>query len=472
VSTYQKDWVEVRSQHFVVKSALDQDKAKRLAEDLERFRQVVATMTTSGELEEPPIPTRIFVFDRASYREFRPGRHIAGFFMAGLRANWIVLSEGQFLDAQDTIQHEYTHYVLHNIGGATYPRWYDEGLAEFLSTVRQENGNVYVGAPSPMQLGMLRSAPWIPIARLIDPDPKRKLNEGQFYGESWALVHYLVFGRDEHKAGEMARYLTALEARVEPAIAFEQAFGLTTEQADERMQIYVRAGMAAIAWPEDKFVKPSDISARAIAPSEIAIDLGELALRCSTNDADLSERAEDYFRAALPHARAYAGLGSALAARGKLEDAERSLQKAVELDPNDPQLELNFGGYCARRASDATTREESARWLAEARKHYIRAWKMDPDIAEAYAGYGMTFTFKGEDAAKGLQTLEHASELIPSNLDLRLGLAQLYLKLHRNADARTLLLTVVAWMHPDDPNTKAVNELLALAEAPLRDPKP
>ena len=51
VSTYQKDWVEIRSQHFVVQSALGQDQAKQLAVDLERFRQVVAQVTTSGELE-------------------------------------------------------------------------------------------------------------------------------------------------------------------------------------------------------------------------------------------------------------------------------------------------------------------------------------------------------------------------------------------------------------------------------------
>lgn len=467
VSTHQKDWVEVRSPHFVVKSAIDQDKAQRLAHDLERFRQVVASVTNSGELEDPPIPTRIFVFDRQSFREFRPGLHIGGFFMPGLRANWIVMTEARFTDAQDIVQHEYAHYVLHNIGGATYPRWYDEGFAEFLSTVREEGGEVYVGRPSPRQLAMLHAASWIPISKLIANNPDKKLNASQFYGEAWALVHFLFFGRDDRKDGEVSHFLTALEARVEPSEAFAQAFGMTVEQADERVQSYMRSKINTIIWPDGKFAPIVDIRLTPVASHDIATDLGELALRCSTEGRDLTDHAETYFRAAIaqkPSGRAYSGLGTTFTARGKLDDAERYLRQAIELEPRDPLIELDYGDYGTLRASQATSREERARWLAEARKHYVRAWKMDPDIPESYASYGLTFTYDGEDPHKGLATLEHAAGLIPSNLKLRVGLATLYLRMQRKADARTLLLTAVAWMHPDDPNIKIVHELLARTE--------
>ncbi len=61
--------------------------------------------------------------------------------------------------------------------------------------------------------------------------------------------------------------------------------------------------------------------------------------------------------------------------------------------------------------------------------------------------YGASFLIEGEQPQRGLETLEHAHALLRSNLDIQLMLAQLYMRLDRDAEARELLKTVETWGH-------------------------
>ena len=70
----------------------------------------------------------------------------AGFFSLGQRRNYAVINgKNRDLDAADVLFHEYVHYVLRNENALAYPAWYDEGLAEFLSTVRVREDRVEMG---------------------------------------------------------------------------------------------------------------------------------------------------------------------------------------------------------------------------------------------------------------------------------------------------------------------------------------
>jgi tetratricopeptide (TPR) repeat protein len=393
--------------------------------------------------------------------------------MPGTRDNTIVMRGDLGVEAREIIQHEYAHFILHNHGGATYPRWYDEGFAKMLSTVRTNDDAVLLGVPSPQVLAMLQASAWIPMTKLIETRSLTDMNlrqVWQFYGESWALVHYLFLGRDRRE-GELAEYLALLDAGTSSQAAFERAFGIKTEQLDAEVNRYVRSEIQSFEWPDRDFSRSVAPYARPLPLEEIATDLGIITLRRRTGPADAG-RAEQYLRAAIAanagHARAYAALGDALLAQDKVDEADGYYRKAIEIAPRDPLSELDYGEYLAARASRAKSREERHRWLDEARKHFVRAWKIDPHAPESYAEYGASFIADGEDHAKGLDTLEHAAELLPSSFSIRLSLADLYLQLDRAEEARVLLTSIVVWLHPDAPERKQVLEKIALAEKAAR----
>jgi tetratricopeptide (TPR) repeat protein len=108
--------------------------------------------------------------------------------------------------------------------------------------------------------------------------------------------------------------------------------------------------------------------------------------------------------------------------------------------------------------------QQRAALLKRARKHYVRSYRLDPGIPETYAMYGKSFLAPGEDPARSLETLEHAYALLPSNTEIVRLLAQAYVKLGREDDARPLAERIVAWSHSGD-RANAVDELLTeLAE--------
>lgn len=480
VSTHEKAWIEVSSERFKVKSALDQETTQKVAVELEQLRHAVTLLTGLG-FDDPPIPTHVFLFDPASYTEFKSVKASIGTFMQRLRANWILMTTGRSREARITIQHEYIHFLLHNHEGFNYPRWYDEGFACFLSTVQTAGDKIVVGGP-PLESRWLHSGSWIPIASLITKNDGVPLS--QFYAESWALVHYLLWDREQKPSGAVTRYVELLGKGEDPETAFTQAFGLTPAQADRAVYALMQQLDSSVDpdKPLHVVVLEDDASdelsgrsyptkTRPVPVAEIATDLGELAL-ATRGEADHGEHALRYFTAAIAadpgNARAHSGAGTALAQQGKLTEAEARFANASARASADPIVELDIGEYAFKRADAAKTKLERSHWLQEARKHLIAAWKLDPDSPEAYAYYGATFTFAGETAQKGQATLEHAAQLLPSNLNIRSWLARLYLRLGRLDDAQRVLTSVVSWLHPGDPaaiEIRRVLDLIARARA-------
>jgi len=98
--------------------------------------------------------------------------------------------------AIEIVYHEYTHSIMH-LNLHWLPVWLDEGLANFYGYTRFQKDKIYIGAPPPPH--ELPHGPYIPIETLIGVDQNSPYYHSedkvhQFYGESWGLVHFLMFG--------------------------------------------------------------------------------------------------------------------------------------------------------------------------------------------------------------------------------------------------------------------------------------
>src|SRR5437899_12499362 len=79
------------------------------------------------------------------------------------------------------------------------PVWFEEGTAEFYSTLNFERDRLRVGDSIESHLALLRKEPWLTADQLASVTQSSPLyNEaariGVFYAQSWALVHMLNLG--------------------------------------------------------------------------------------------------------------------------------------------------------------------------------------------------------------------------------------------------------------------------------------
>ena len=163
--TEEYDWVEVTSPNFVLYSNQKSGRALELINSLETFRAAVTSITTI-ETKKSSIPTKTFVFrDRKGFRRTTGfNKNFAGFFRTGLRNNTIAMRETDGSEI-DLILHEYVHFLVRNQNQLNYPKWFDEGFAEYLSSTKETKGALRIGEPDRGRIQWLSSHSWLPFER-------------------------------------------------------------------------------------------------------------------------------------------------------------------------------------------------------------------------------------------------------------------------------------------------------------------
>jgi len=244
---HERDWVEVQTPHFEIVSSLDADATRELARDAEFFH--TATEWAMGTpLRAPAVPTRIYAFDGRGFRRPFAVRGAPSSFLPSLRESVIVLRTGDGWQADTTpgLLHEYVHYLMRNHGGFDQPLWFDEGSAEFLSTVRVSGDHGELGGFRQDHVRLLRDQPWVPLIRILgvrDLEGWESRKRAIFYAESWAFVHYLNFGLEMPGQGQaqLNRYFRRVASGTSHERAVREAFGVGPSSLDRRLQRPLRA---------------------------------------------------------------------------------------------------------------------------------------------------------------------------------------------------------------------------------------
>lgn len=462
---HNRNWVEVSTPNFTILSCQRRSELIELARNLEIFRSVVE-FTIGKKLPVSSVPTVVYAFDTpVTYRPFGD-RHTGGFFLKTMRGNTIVIG-GRHVTGIDpiiVIQHEYVHFLLSSHAGFIYPPWYHEGFAEFLGNTRILGNYVTIGStPSDrifdLKLGRMS------VEELLGVSYGSEVRAGPFYARSWALVHYLNFGRDgqANTTAQLTRYFSAVNRGASEATAIQRAFGISIEQLDRDLDEYIDDfEFKAMNVGAENFGLGAEPEIRVPSKAEVATHLGELLL-----DRERLELAEHYFAQALEldpaAARAHSGIADARAAQNRNGEAEAAYAAALELDPADAQIHLQYANFLNGRAEaelDETSRAQLAR---KARSHYLKSWKLDDSIPETYAMYGSTYLLRGQDAALGAETLEHAHELLPSSPEINIRLARLKLATGHPEEARKLALATAIGFH-DEEVERWVEEILTQSD--------
>jgi tetratricopeptide (TPR) repeat protein len=333
-------WREVQSPHFRVVTNGSVRDGRDVAREFEQMRSVFATRFKNATLDTGA-PLLIIAVNEPGLHALTPvlwkdRDKIAGEFFHGWEEQFALVRLDSFGDFnQAVVFHEYTHSIFH-ANMHWLPTWLDEGFAEFYAYTRFQGDHVYVGAPS-IRFNHLRSESLIPVSKMLTATPATFFNDASqsdlFYGEAWAMVHYMTFGQDMGNGAKLVRFIALLDAGTPQLQAFQQAFG-DPKAFENKLSNYIsKFAFAAGVLPPLQGLDEKSFQARVLTPAEADAELGQFDV-----GADDPKAGKTLLQAAEAADPALAGpheeLGFLAWREGHDDEARTEWQKAVAADPS------------------------------------------------------------------------------------------------------------------------------------------
>ncbi len=288
-------WLEVNSAHFTVITDAGDKKGREVALRFEQMRAVFAELLSKDRLHQS-VPVTILAFknDKSYYQlaPLRQGQPIAvpGFLLPDEDQDFIVLNVSED-EPWRAVAHDFAIMLL----TYNYPPtqgWFDEGLAEYFSSIRVDNRQFEIGSdpelsPSVTQdlLGHQRDAhPAKSLTELLGAQVWMSLpdlfamkhdastrNAGThhtlYYAESWMVIHYLLHQKKLAETGAYFDLVLNQHAPVEDAI--QKAYGMSSAQLEQAVKDYFHAlpGLTAAVGSARK-TNPDPTTSSASGPIE------------------------------------------------------------------------------------------------------------------------------------------------------------------------------------------------------------
>ena len=257
-------WLEVRSAHFIVVTDAGDKKGREIALRFEQMRSVFAILLSKQKLNQSvPLTILAFKSDKSYYQlsPLRQGQPInaPGFLIPGEDQDFIALNLFES-DPWRAVAHDFAIMLL-NYNYPPAQGWFDEGLAEYFSSIHLDNKEVELGAdpellPSATQnlLGnqvdthppkslteLLQAQVWLSLPDLFTmKHDTTARNEGThhtlYYAESWIVMHYLLH---EKKLPETGAYFgMVLNQHVPVEEAIQKAYGISADELEKAIKDY------------------------------------------------------------------------------------------------------------------------------------------------------------------------------------------------------------------------------------------
>jgi cytochrome c-type biogenesis protein CcmH/NrfG len=224
-------WIYARTEHFEMFSSASERESRELLNKLEQFRATVLKIFPLRHDHEPRATVILFETDRR-FEPYKPlyngqPKDVAGYFVGSPDEAVIALTnDHDFEVTMEIIFHEHVHLLL-QARGDNPPPWLNEGLAELFSTFTIEGDTFQIGRAKPAHVTLLSQSGLLSLAHLFavtrqSPEYNEGERRGIFYAESWALLHFLVFG--EERTVYLPKLMRFLELLSSPGAAIDKCF--------------------------------------------------------------------------------------------------------------------------------------------------------------------------------------------------------------------------------------------------------
>lgn len=441
------DWLEARSNHFILYSDDTPDHVRAFSARLERFDRAMRAMR--GMPDDPAGPASrltIYVVDNVASIQRLIGKeekNVAGFYEPRAKAVAFVPrksgSGGDFdLTAQQILLHEYTHhFMLTNWTRAAFPAWFVEGFAEFNATaIFRPDGGVTLGAQPRYRVYGLHAIDPLPLERLLRPDPGKLTDEQTeaLYARGWLLTHYLTF--EPSRRGQLDAYIAAINAG-KPTAEAVKAF-VDLGKLDAALDRYNDRSLLPAVTLKGDTLAIGDIAIRALGPGEVAVMPAVLRINRGVDKDSAPAVAALARRLATPYpndAAAQNELAEAECDASRFIACGAAAQRAIAADRRSVHAQLYEGLALAGIATAAHTTD--AKTWAGIRAYFLAANRLDTEDPEPLILFYTSFLQADQTPTRNADAgLLYAYALAPHDLALRYMAARVLLQQGDGAGAR------------------------------------
>ena len=417
-------WRELQTEHFVLRTDLPAEDARRVATDLEEVRAALLAVGWHSSKVRPGRTQVIALADERELEEYAL-KGIEGFVASDSFGDPImVVNGGKDPDEQRFLKHELTHVITNELL-VRNPRWVSEGISCYLETLRfdRKQGKVVIGEVSRDRMQFLADQPvqsfWSVMQVGREAEQMSAREAWQFETSAWALVHWLVDQRPTAFDDMLAR----LAKGEDQYYAFSAAFPDLNEATMKAGVGSWLKGRKAQVYLGDAPSWRGAVVERALPRAEVYALLADL-LRLSPGYRQSPERVtrkQSLLALALevdpghPLAlRLSDGMDAAVATRAHPDDwrswllfADRNnhdlaaSQKAAKLAPDNPTV-----------LSQLAIAEQAAGQTADALLHAARSVEMSPGRSDLLATYAIVLADSGR-CAEGQSYVQRSIDLLP-----------------------------------------------------------
>ncbi len=474
-------WIEVRSPHFAVVTDAGEKRGHEVAFRLEQMQLVFAGFLLKQELTRP-VPLTVYAFrSDKDYSALAP-RQAAGqvpsaaFLLQGEDRDFLVLNLAM-TEPWRAIAHDLAHRFLEG-NYPTTTSWFDEGLAEYFSSIQLDNKRVSIGGdpellpemqtdlfqhvdhptdpPKPLT-DFLLAPIWISMTDLLTMH--RNGPEGThrtiFYAQSWMTIHYLLAQKKMTETGAFFDLLQNQKVPVEQALL--QAYGMSSKQFEQAVKDYFKAQKELFAardqartstgqldvltipqpieYPSPLDVDAAQYSITRLAEPEGTVVLAELKSRLPEHRRDAQADIEGMMQALPETALEHRALGWIAMETKQWDRALEEFAKAVEMNPKESWSRYYLA---VTKFRESQARNLPVKGLANALLDLRATLDWYPDFAEAHNLLGMG-RVEGGGISSAILAEQEAIRLNPRHEQYQLNLAKIFIEAKKFDAARALL---------------------------------
>ncbi|HEY9109829.1 MAG TPA: DUF1570 domain-containing protein [Roseateles sp.] len=422
-------WQKAQTEHFTMHAESGEGELRRRAVQLEKFHQAGLLMLgiTDGKARTARRFDVVMLADAKMLNVVSPdlGPGYAGMYRQcadgaiafSAEKSDTNRSPGRYDEAdfaQVVLFHEVAHRLMFEYSSRSYPRWFVEGFAEYMSRTRLEDDRVTFGLAPPRAAAVLAGerilGDELSWEDLLKASARNYSTEGDFYFKSWLLTHYMF--SDSTRTQQLHQYMERLANGEEAVAAFESATGLTMEQLRSTLRRYLRtAGAVSMS---GKQMRQVDVSVTHLGEAQGEVLMKSAILRTcpskSHGEALLAELRKLRQQRSSPAAELRLALARAELLFGDAAAAQVELKTVMAEDDGNFEAQHLTGRMLTILASRASGEEREA-LQNQARTHYFAAYRLNKLDAPNLYRLALALALRGQDAsllnaARGARAME------------------------------------------------------------------
>ena len=458
-------WCKVTTSEFDLYGYVPRIQLQSLADSLLSFNAVTDTYMPGKRIRGHRL--RVVAFrNQKEFLDVFQQEHFIGFMHPSLRLHLLtfVLEEKKYKPLTVGF-HEYTHFLARSRLDVYVPLWYEEGFAQFMSTMDIRRDKAVVGEIPHRRLSRAIRRNAKDIDKILNSTPPfdwSRHDVTENYLVAWAIVHLLFRGVDANNEPLRERIPELLEQMSRGVLA-DQALQELTQTDEVSLVELLRDHLRKTSqheqvsqihqdWPKGKHpVTCLDSFEKKMLLGEILLkDNPELAKRY-LNDAQEDRPDDPNLLVAMSRAHS-----------DDYRTAYELAKRAFDID--DENVEANI------RMADLLTMPcllepvaSCKDYLRFASSFYLTALEKSPMRVDAAFGLGVVYLETGR-AGDGLNYLRVAHQRAPWSARTNLFLGDAYRLIGDDATAEMYLTKAVLWETQDAWRAKAA-ELLATVQA-------